>query len=232
MANDNPDGLELYLHMLRDLVPNKAEVNSMWVEETNSTVCFWGLFWQTRKKSKETPREVWLTGWCGRHTFCTLVQIMGKEKCTLPETARLCFAWRHLSRAGFSPGRGLCSAVTSWSPNPECSPVCWGCRLSWFKWLSGALWLPGIVTLLCSSLWEELGILLTLLWFALMGPILVHGILGPVTALSILKVFLLIHFTELGPQLGYNDMQKYFWSYTFTFEVITAGARLTWMFAP
>jgi len=60
-----------------------------------------------------------------------------------------------------------------------------------------------------------------------MGPILVHGILGPVTALSILKVFLLIHFTELGPQLGYNDMQKYFWSYTFTFEVITAGARLT-----
>lgn len=44
MANDNPDGLELYLHMLHDLMQNKAEVNSIWVEETNSAVCFGGLF--------------------------------------------------------------------------------------------------------------------------------------------------------------------------------------------
>lgn len=62
MANDNPDGLELYLHMLHYLMQNKAEVNSMWAEETNSTVCFGGLFWQTGKKSKETPRGVWLIG--------------------------------------------------------------------------------------------------------------------------------------------------------------------------
>lgn len=61
MANDNPDGLVLYLHMLHDLMQIKAEVNSMWAEETNSTVCFRGLFQQIRKKSKETPRDIWLT---------------------------------------------------------------------------------------------------------------------------------------------------------------------------
>lgn len=45
MANDNPDGSELDLHMLHDLMQNEAEVNSVWAEETNSTVCFGGLFW-------------------------------------------------------------------------------------------------------------------------------------------------------------------------------------------
>lgn len=45
MANDNPDGSELDLHMLYDLMQNEAEVNSVWAEETNSTVCFGGLFW-------------------------------------------------------------------------------------------------------------------------------------------------------------------------------------------
>lgn len=52
MANNNPDGLELDLHMLHDLMQNKAEVNSVWAEETNSTVCFGVLFWQTSKRSK------------------------------------------------------------------------------------------------------------------------------------------------------------------------------------
>lgn len=34
MANDNPDGLELYLHMLHDLMQNKAEVNCVLKKQT------------------------------------------------------------------------------------------------------------------------------------------------------------------------------------------------------
>ena len=58
MANDNPDGLELYLHMLHDLMQNKAEVSSVWVEEVNSMVCFG----KQGKKSEEAARGVWIIG--------------------------------------------------------------------------------------------------------------------------------------------------------------------------
>lgn len=41
MANDNPDGLELHLRMLHDLMQNKAEVNSVyWRNNLHS------LFWR------------------------------------------------------------------------------------------------------------------------------------------------------------------------------------------